>query len=46
MDTPPEGRYDLVSDCAWIGRLSGVPLRHVPAGLRDRLRARAYFHVV
>lgn len=45
-DLPPEGRYDLISDCAWIGRLKAVPLRHTPKPLRQRLRARGYFHVV
>ncbi|MCM0020459.1 MAG: hypothetical protein NBV67_10735, partial [Tagaea sp.] len=45
-DLPPEGRYDLVSDCAWLGRLKNVPLRHVPKTLRERVRARGYFHVL
>lgn len=45
-DIPKEGNYDLVSDCGWIGRLSGVPLRHVPASLRDNLKSRFYFHVI
>lgn len=45
-ELPAEGSYELVSDCGWLGRLSGVPLRHVPSNLRDRLRARAYFHVI
>lgn len=45
-DVPQEGTYDLVSECGWLGRLRGVPLRHVPAPLRDNLRSRFYFHVV
>lgn len=45
-ELPAEGSYDIVSDCFWLGRLRGVPLRHVPAKLRGSLRARAYFHVV
>lgn len=45
-DLPAEGSYDIVSDCGWLGRLRDVPLRHVPAKLRENLRARAYFHVI
>jgi hypothetical protein len=43
---PPPGRYDLVSECGWIGRLRDVPLRHVPAKLRETLGSRFYFHVI
>jgi hypothetical protein len=45
-DAPPPGDYDLVSECGWIGRLEGVPLRHVPARLRGGLGSRYYFHVI
>jgi hypothetical protein len=45
-DLPPAGRYDIVSDCGWIGRLGAVPVRHVPKPLVKQLRARGYFHVV
>jgi hypothetical protein len=45
-DLPPEGRYDLVSECGYIGRLADVRLRHVPDDLRASIGGPLYFHVL
>lgn len=43
---PPEGLYDLVSECGYIGRLADVRLRHVPADLRASIGGPLYFNVL
>ncbi|MCA0450571.1 MAG: hypothetical protein LCH62_12510 [Proteobacteria bacterium] len=45
-DLPPEGLYDLVSECGYIGRLADVRLRHVPNDLRTSIGGPLYFNVL
>ncbi len=45
-DLPPEGLYDLVSECGYIGRLADVRLRHVPEALRASIGGPLYFNVL
>lgn len=45
-ELPPEGVYDLVSTCAYLGRLADVRLRHVPEALRPAIGGPLYFNVL
>jgi hypothetical protein len=45
-DLPPEGLYDLVSECGYLGRLADVRLRHVPDALRASIGGPLYFNVL
>jgi hypothetical protein len=45
-DLPPEGLYDLVSECVYLGRLADIRLRHVPDDLRASIGGPLYFNVL
>ncbi len=43
---PPEGVYDLVSTCTYLGLLAEIRLRHVPRTLRAAIGGNLYFNVL